>query len=71
MSIINANKFFLLNLICFLFSFKNVSSTKDSDAQNNSTFNSTERFSEKYVSKDDKLSAFIYNQVTFDMFQIV
>ena len=73
MLVLNAHIFFLLNLICYVFSSENVSSTKYPYAQNNSTFNSAERNSEKYVSKDDTLSAYIDTQnfVKFDMIQIV
>ena len=58
MLVINSHIFSFLNLICFVFSSETVISTKHPDTQNNLTFNSAKRSSEKYVSKVDKLPAY-------------
>ena len=63
MLIMSAHTFFLLNLVCLVFSSENVSSAKHPYAQNNSTFDAAKGSSEKYVSKDDKLFAYIYNKI--------
>ena len=61
MLVINSHMFSFLNLICFVFSSETVISTKHPDTQNNLTFNSAKRSSEKYVSKVDKLPAYNCN----------
>ena len=61
MLVINSHIFSFLNLICFVFSSEIVISTKHPDTQNNLTFNSAKRSSEKYVSKVDKLPAYNCN----------